>query len=83
MEMSANQAKKGEFREDDRDTRFQSKTKNGLSSIPLSVGTSSLKHQRRSDKMVSFRDYEICLLFLLLVKFYGSGKYEIYSSVPI
>ena len=29
--------------------------------------------------MVSFRDYEIYLLFLLLVKFHGSGKCEIYS----
>ena len=44
---------------------------------------SLLKLQRRSDKMVSFGDYEIYLLFLLLVKFYGSGKYEIYSSVPV
>ena len=32
-----------------------------------------MKHQRKSDKMVSFRDYEIYLLFLLLVKFNGSG----------
>ena len=39
----------------------------------------SLTHQRRSDKMVSFRDYEIYLLFLLLVKFHGSGNCEIYS----
>ena len=31
--------------------------------------------------MVSFRDYEIYLLFLLLVKFHGSGKCEIYSPV--
>ena len=29
--------------------------------------------------MVYFRDYEIHLLFLLLVKFHGSGKCEIYS----
>ena len=29
--------------------------------------------------MVSFCDYEIHLLFLLLVKFHGSGKFEIYS----
>ena len=28
--------------------------------------------------MVSLRDYEIYLLFLLLVKFHGSGKCEIY-----
>ena len=27
--------------------------------------------------MVSLRDYEICLLFLLLVKFHGSGKCEV------
>ena len=32
--------------------------------------------------MASFRDYEIYLLFLLLVKFHGSGKCEIYSPVP-
>ena len=31
--------------------------------------------------MVSFRDYEIYLLSLLLVKFHGSGKCEIYSPV--
>ena len=31
--------------------------------------------------MVSFRDYEIYLLFLLLVKFHGSGKCEIYSPI--
>ena len=31
--------------------------------------------------MVSFRDYEIFLLFLLLVKLRGSGKSDIYSSV--
>ena len=31
--------------------------------------------------MVSFRDYEIYLLFPLLVKFYGSGKCEIYSPI--
>ena len=31
--------------------------------------------------MVSFRDYEIYLLFLLLVKFHGSGKCEINSPV--
>ena len=37
----------------------------------------SLKHQQRSDRMVSLRDYEICLLFLLLVKFHGSGKCEV------
>ena len=29
--------------------------------------------------MVSFRDFEIYLLFLLLVKFHGSGNCEIYS----
>ena len=37
----------------------------------------SLKHQQRSDRMVSLRDYEICLLFLLLVKFHGSGECEV------
>ena len=31
--------------------------------------------------MVPFRDYEIYLLFLLLVKFHGSGKREIYSPI--
>ena len=30
--------------------------------------------------MVYFRDYEIHLLFLLLVKFHGSGKCEIYNK---
>ena len=31
--------------------------------------------------MVSFRDCEIYLLFLLLVMFHGSGKCEMYSPV--
>ena len=31
--------------------------------------------------MVAFRDYEIYLLFLLLVKFHGSSRCEIYSPV--
>ena len=31
--------------------------------------------------MVSFRDYEIYLLILLLVKFHESGNCEIYSPV--
>ena len=31
--------------------------------------------------MVSYRDYEIYLLILLLVKFHGSGKCEINSPV--
>ena len=31
--------------------------------------------------MVPFRDYEISFLFLLLVKFHGSGKSEMYSPV--
>ena len=31
--------------------------------------------------MASFRDYEIYVLFLLLVKFHGSGTCEIYSPV--
>ena len=38
-------------------------------------------HQQRCDKMVSFCEHQIYLLFLLLVKFYGSGKSEIYSPV--
>ena len=42
---------------------------------------SSLKRQRRSEKMVSYRDYEIYFLFLLLVKFHGSGNCEIYSPM--
>ena len=37
----------------------------------------SLKHQQRSDRMVSLREYEIYSLFLLLVKFHGSGKCEV------
>ena len=58
-----------------------SKRRGAFSSIPSRdfrkiywAQPSSLKHQRRSDKMVSFRDYEIYLLFLLLVKFHRSGK---------
>ena len=37
--------------------------------------------EQRSDKMASFRNHQIYLLFLLLVKFHGSGKSEIYSPV--
>ena len=76
-----------QFHEGDRGTRSQSQYKEGLSFAPsrdfckIQTQPSSLKHQRRSDKMVSFRDYEIYLLFLLLVKFHGSGKCEIYSPV--
>ena len=40
----------------------------------------SLKHQQRSDRMVSLREYEIYSLFLLLVKFHGSGKCEVIPS---
>ena len=64
-----------------------SKRRKAFPSIPSSnfrkiwAQFSSLKHQQRSDKMVSFRDYEIYLLFLLLVKFHWSGKCEIYSPV--
>ena len=64
-----------------------SKRRRAFSSIPTKyfrkiwAQSSSLKHQRRSDEMASFRDYEIYLLFLLLVKFHGSGKREIYSLV--
>ena len=43
--------------------------------------TSSSKRQQRTTNMVSFCDYEIYLLFLLLVKFHVLGKSEIYSSV--
>ena len=43
--------------------------------------TSSLKLQQRSDEMVSFHDYKMYLLFLLSVRFHGSGKCEIYSPV--
>ena len=42
---------------------------------------SSLKRQQRSDKMVSFHDYEMYFLFLLLVKFHVSGKCEIHSPL--
>ena len=35
---------------------------------------SSLKDQQRSEKMASFRDFKIYLLFLLLTKFHRSGK---------
>ena len=76
-----------EVHEGDRDTRSQSLNEEGPSHLSLQSTSvrfghnPSLKHQRRSDKMVSFRDYEIYLLFLLLVKFHGSGKREIYSPV--
>ena len=43
--------------------------------------TSSSQRQQRTANMVSFCDYEIYLLFLLLVKFHVLGKSEIYSSV--
>ena len=37
-----------------------------------------LPYQQRPDKMVSFHDYEIPLLFLLLAKFHGSGKWKFF-----
>ena len=64
-----------------------SKRRGAFPSIPsndfrmILAQPSSLRHQQRSDKMVSFRDYEIYLLFLLLVKFHVSGKCGIYSPV--
>ena len=64
-----------------------SKRRGAFPSIPsndfrmILAQPSSLRHQQRSDKMVSFRDYEIYLLFLLLVKFHVSGKCDIYSPV--
>ena len=68
----------------DRDTRSQSQNEEGPSSPSLQETSvrfrhnlPSLKHQQRSDRMVSLRDYEIYLLFLLLVKFHGSGKCEV------
>ena len=57
-----------------------SKLRMTFSSIPSGFSRrilsqpSSLKHQQKSDKMLPFRDYEIFLLFLLLVMFHGSGK---------
>ena len=67
--------------EDDRDTRSQSQNEKGFTCLSLQVlaQSSSLEHQHCPDRMVSFRDYEIFLLFLLLVKFHGSGKCESYS----
>ena len=62
-----------------------SKRRGAFSPIPsrnfwkISGQPSLLKHQRKSNKMVSFRDYEMNLLFLLLVKFHGSGNCEIFS----
>ena len=67
--------------EDDRDTRSQSQNEKGFTCLSFQVlaQSSSLEHQHCPDRMVSFRDYEIFLLFLLLVKFHGSGKCESYS----
>ena len=77
-----------QFHEDDRDTWSQSQNEEGPSRLSLQsdfrrilAQPSSLKHQQRSDTMVPFRDYEISFLFLLLVKFHGSGKSEMYSPV--
>ena len=56
---------------------FRHNLANGMQGQP----SSSSKQQRRSEKMVSFRDCEIYLVFLLLIKFHGSGKCEIYSPV--
>ena len=77
-----------QFYGDDRDSGSQSQNEEGPS--PLSLQSDfrrilaqppSLRHQQRSDTMVPFRDYEISFLFLLPVKFYGSGKSEMYSPV--
>ena len=77
-----------QFYEDDRDTWSQSQNEEGPSPLSLQsdfrrilAQPSSLKHQQRSDTMVPFRAYEISFLFLLLVKFHGSGKSEMYSPV--
>ena len=77
-----------QFYEDDRDTWSQSQNEEGPSPLTLQsdfrrilAQPSSLKHQQRSDTMVPFRDYEISFLFLLLVKFHGSGKSEMYAPV--
>ena len=72
-----------QFADYDRDTRSQSQN-DGHSSPSLQVTSvrfrhnlPSLKHQQRSDRMVSLRDCEIYSLFLLLLKFHGSGKCEV------
>ena len=72
-----------QFADYDRDTRSQSQN-DGHSSPSLQVTSvrfrhnlPSLKHQQRSDRMVSLRDYEIYSLFLLLLKFHGSGQCEV------
>ena len=77
-----------QFYEDDRDTWSQSQNEEGPSPLTLQsdfrrilAQPSSLKHQQRSDTMVPFRAYEISFLFLLLVKFHGSGKSEMYAPV--
>ena len=77
-----------QFYGDDRDSGSRSQNEEGPSPLSLQsdfrkilAQPSSLKHQQRSDTMVPFRDYEISFLFLLLVKFYGSGKSEMYSPV--
>ena len=72
------------FTDYDRDTQSQPQNEEGpsrpsfqMTSARFRHNLPSLKHQRRSDRMVSLRDYEIYLLFLLLVKFHGSGKCEV------
>ena len=77
-----------QFYGDDRDSGSQSQNEEGPSPLSLQsdfrrilAQPSSLRHQQRSDTMVPFCDYEISFLFLLLVKFYGSGKSEMYSPV--
>ena len=77
-----------QFYGDDRDIGSQSQNEERPSPLSLQsdfrrilAQPSSLRHQQRSDTMLPFRDYEISFLFLLLVKFYGSGKSEMYSPV--
>ena len=76
-----------QFHEGDRDTRSQSQSEEGPFLLSLQGSFErfrrNLPHWRISEGLIrwclSVRDYEIYLLFLLLVKFHGSGNCEIYS----
>ena len=74
-----------QFHDYDRDTRSQSQNEEGPSRLSLQMTSvwfwHNLPHWGISKGLIRWWNYEIYLLFLLLVKFHVSGKCEIYSPV--
>ena len=73
-----------QFYEDDREIWSQSQNEEGPSPLSLQSDFRRILAQSISKGLIRwclFRAYEISFLFLLLVKFHGSGKSEMYSPV--